>query len=62
VDDDEGGDESVDHVDFNVIYSCTLDEEVGFPIAIEKVTEEKNEDEDWCFVECSSWFEDVVYF
>jgi len=46
VDDDEGGDESVDHVDFNVIYSCTLDEEVGFPIAIEKVTEEKNEDED----------------
>jgi len=44
VDDDERGDESVDHVDFNVNY----------PMAIEKVTEEKYEDEDWYLVECSS--------
>jgi len=39
VDDDEGENENVDHVDFNANYSCTLDEEVGFPMPMEKVTE-----------------------
>ncbi|RHN60857.1 hypothetical protein MtrunA17_Chr4g0030371 [Medicago truncatula] len=53
MDDDDVEDECVDHVDFNVNYSCTLGEEAGFPMTEQQVTEEKYED-DWCLVECCS--------
>jgi hypothetical protein len=47
-DDDDVEDERVDHVGFNVNYSCTLDEEVGIPMTVEQ------DEDDWCLVECCS--------
>ncbi|XP_061351861.1 uncharacterized protein LOC133296820 [Gastrolobium bilobum] len=56
---DEVEDESGDQDDYHMDYSCTLNDgicisEMGLPLGIDHVEEEKDEDNDWCWVEpCS---------